>query len=55
MAQEKKVEVASFVKAYKESINFRDKVSEVACNAFEEGFEECKRKVSETFNLLDLS
>lgn len=53
VARAAKAEVARAIKDYKKSVNFKDEVGEVACDAFEKGFEKCKRRVSKVFNLLD--
>lgn len=48
VAQVMKAEVAKAIEIYKDSADFKDEVSEAACNTFEKGFEECDRKVFET-------
>lgn len=55
MARAAKVEVARVVEGYKKSTNFEDKVSKATCDAYQKGFEECKKKVTKAFHLLDLS
>lgn len=49
------MEVAKAIENYKRLADFKDEVGEAACNAFEKGFEGCKRKIFKVFNLLDLS
>lgn len=55
VARAAKTEAERAIKGCIKSTDFKDEVGEVACNAFEKGFEECKRRVSEVFKLLDLS
>lgn len=49
-----KEEVAQAIVQYKASLKFEDKISKVVYNDFYKGFEECKKKVAQAFNILDL-
>lgn len=55
VAQATNAKVVRAIKAYKESADMKDEAGKASCDAFEKGFEECKRKVFVAFNLLDLS
>lgn len=48
------VGVTQAIGQYKVSTKFKDEVSEAFCDAFHMGFEECKRKVAQVFNISDL-
>lgn len=54
MARATKAEVARVTEEYKKLVDFKDEVSEAACDAFQKGFVECKRKVANAFPKLDL-
>lgn len=54
MVRVAKEEVAQAIAWYKASVEFEDEVNEAVCNAFYKGFNNCKRKVAQTFHLPDL-